>query len=147
MRAVCDRRRMQAVCDLWNRFSARFVALWDTEAHAEGLAAAAVYAGDARAAAQAQFIRCTLADALRFGGCVMIRRLVGIAHNADFETIVQRGARAVCEERALGLGRELLVHAERFVSIEAVVEEAQKRRAADGCDPHFPITLREPSME
>ena len=37
--------------------------------------------------AQEAFLRELLPDVLRFAGAVMIRRIVGIAHVADFESI------------------------------------------------------------
>jgi 5-methylthioribose kinase len=38
----------------------------------------------------------------------MIRRLVGVAHVADFESIEDADARAACERRALRFARECL---------------------------------------
>lgn len=127
---------MQVVCDLWNQFSARFRELWDTEAGAGGLSAAAVFADDApaRTTTQDAFMRQLLADALRFAGCSMVRRIVGIAHNADFERIEDAAARAVCEGRGLRLGRTLLVQCTELLSIEAVCAAARRERG-DGKQP------------
>ena len=57
---------------------------------------------------------------LGFAGCKMARRIVGVAHVADFETITDIDVRARCERRALRFGRRLLVEAASFTSIEAV---------------------------
>lgn len=127
---------MQVVCDLWNWFAKRFRELWDTEACTGGLSAAPVFADDppARAAAQDAFMAVLLQDALRFAGCSMVRRLVGIAHNADFERIEGVDVRATCEARGLRLGRKLLVECGALPSIEAVCEAARVERE-DGESP------------
>jgi 5-methylthioribose kinase len=133
---------VQVVRDLWNRFVARFCDLWTQHGAAGALTPAAVFGADAaaRAAAQTAFVRDLLPDALLFGGCVMIRRLVGIAHNADFEAIEDADVRAVCEARALRLGRELAVRRHEFASIEAVAEASAAARA-DGREPCYPALL------
>lgn len=127
---------MQVVCDLWNGFVKRFRELWDTEAGAGGLSAAPLFAEDppARVAAQDVFIEALLQDSLRFAGCSMVRRLVGIAHNADFERIEDVDVRAGCEARGLRLGRKLLVECCALPSIEAVCKAAQAERE-DGESP------------
>lgn len=131
---------MQAVCDIWNQFSARFLELWNTEADPDSLSCSAIFASDpgSLTAAQTAFMRQLLADSLRFGGCVMIRRLLGIAHNADFERIEDVEVKATCEIRALRVGRELLVNCDQFATIEEVVELARKEQG-DGVQPCFPM--------
>ncbi len=42
-------------------------------------------------------------------GSFIIRRLVGIAHTADMDSIADADTRAACELRALSFGRHLLV--------------------------------------
>ncbi len=48
-------------------------------------------------------------DALGFAGCEIIRRIVGLAHVADFEAIIDPDRRAACEGRAILLARRLLM--------------------------------------
>jgi 5-methylthioribose kinase len=131
---------VQSVKDTWNSFSARFVELWHQEGTGGGLFASEIFKSDAVSyvAAQNAFMRELLRDALLFGGCVMIRRLVGIAHNADFERIEDVDVKAICEGRALALGRELLVNCSAYGTIEAVVDEAVSIRN-DGRVPCFPF--------
>ena len=76
-----------------------------------------------------------LRDALGFAGCKMARRIVGVAHVADFTTIADVDVRATCERRALQFGRRLLVEATSFSSIDAVVHAAQeaRTRGRDSC--------------
>mgnify|MGYP001807714491 CR=1 FL=1 len=61
----------------------------------------------------------------------MIRRLVGIAHVADMDSIADADTRAACERRALHFGRRMLVEAAAgFTSIEALAEAAVAARSA-----------------
>jgi 5-methylthioribose kinase len=138
---------LQVASTVWNLFSARFISLWNEEGSGSGLLHEAVFGVDeaARCVTQTAVMRSLFSDALLFGGCEMIRRLVGIAHNADFERIEDADVRAVCERRALTLGRELLVKRQSFVSIEAVVKRADAIRQ-DGAKPCFPMMLEPPPV-
>jgi len=69
-------------------------------------------------------------DALGFMACEMIRRILGLAHVADFESIADEEMRASCERRALLLARQLLVHPDRFPDIAAVSRAARMEFAA-----------------
>ncbi len=59
-------------------------------------------------------------DMLGFAGVEMHRRILGLAHNADFETIEDTRLRAACETPALMLGRHLVVNRRRIASIDEV---------------------------
>ena len=59
-------------------------------------------------------------DALGFAGCEMIRRIVGLAHVADFETIIDPDRRAECERRAILVARSLLLQRARCQSMADV---------------------------
>ena len=48
-------------------------------------------------------------DALGFAGAKMIRRIVGIAHVADLETIEDKDSRSLSEKRCLLFARHLIV--------------------------------------
>ncbi len=67
-------------------------------------------------------------DSLGFAGCKMIRRIVGLAHVADFETIADPETRAACERRALALARELLLRRERYAGVTDLVGAARQSR-------------------
>ena len=69
-------------------------------------------------------------DALGFAGCKMARRIVGVAHVADFTSIADVELCAKCERRALRFGRRLLVHAATFSSIDAVIVAAEETRTS-----------------
>ncbi|TFF27307.1 S-methyl-5-thioribose kinase [Jiella endophytica] len=57
-----------------------------------------------------QFLQAVFCDVVGFAGAKMVRRLVGLAHVEDMESIADPDRRAVCEARALLMGRELLVN-------------------------------------
>lgn len=110
------------VVAIWEGFQQRFLALWeDAAAHKGELFKRDAYATpEERAASQAAFFRLLLADTLGFAGCKMIRRIIGIAHVEDLESISDADVRAACEKRALRMARELVVHPERYKSIRDV---------------------------
>ena len=118
----------------WHAFAARYGALW---AERTGDAyPAALFAGDDGAASLAQARDAAIADlftdTIQFGAAKMIRRILGIAHNIDFEWIEDPDRRAACERPALLLGRELLVNAAAYPTIEAVTDAARDVKARTG---------------
>ncbi|KAJ9159474.1 hypothetical protein P3X46_024981 [Hevea brasiliensis] len=60
-------------------------------------------------------------DTLGFGAAKMIRRIVGVAHVEDFESIKDASKRAECERQALKIAKLLLKERRRFQSINEVV--------------------------
>jgi len=125
---------LETVEALWQGFRARFLELWRNEARGDAYPAS-LFPGELGAARlelerQAYMDR-LLADALGFAGAKTVRRILGLAHNIDFEWIGDQARRACCEARALRLGRELLVNTASFGSIGAVVEAARAMRKWD----------------
>ncbi|RUX66478.1 S-methyl-5-thioribose kinase, partial [Mesorhizobium sp. M7A.F.Ca.US.014.04.1.1] len=59
-------------------------------------------------------------DLLGFAGVEVHRRILGLAHNADFETIADEDLRASCEAKALKFGRHLAVNRRQIHSIDEV---------------------------
>lgn len=59
-------------------------------------------------------------DALGFAGIEVHRRILGLAHAAEMETIPNEQQRATCERRALAMGRALAVHRTCFPTFDAV---------------------------
>ena len=118
----------------WQSFAERYGALW---AERTGDAyPAALFAGADGAASLAEARDAAIADlftdTLQFAGAKMIRRILGIAHNIDFEWIEDPDRRAACERPALLLGRELLVNAAAYPSIDAVTGAAREFQARAG---------------
>lgn len=107
----------RAVPEFWAAFDARFRALWSAAAAAATPACAtppalfgpgAPVPDAALAATQDAYMADVYDDAVRFGGGVLLRRVVGIAAVEDFKAIPAPPARAACELRTLRLGRAML---------------------------------------
>ena len=71
-------------------------------------------------------MRVLFEDSLAFGGLKMIRRILGLAHVEDLESIADPARRALSERKGLRLGRELVVGASRFSGILDAIEAARR---------------------
>ncbi len=108
----------------WEVFRSTFLTLW--AAHAGGDAyPSRLFATPAAAAplqaARSEYLDGVFADMLGFAACKMIRRILGFAHVADFDTIADPARRAGCEAGALRLARRLLTQPSRFRSMDDVI--------------------------
>ena len=65
-------------------------------------------------------------DTLGFAAAKMIRRIVGLAHNIDLESIEAPEVRATAEARSLTLARDLMVNSAAYGSIQAVTAAARR---------------------
>ncbi len=108
------------VVECWSVFRQEFARLWRTE-RTGMLYSATVFEqrADPLGAEQAlnRIVHGIWTDMLGFAGVEMHRRILGLAHNADFEEIADADLRAACEARALKLGRHLAVNRRRIQSI------------------------------
>lgn len=114
--------------EVWRRFEALFLDLWQAGGAGEVLSPALFEAPEDRAAlasAQARFMRGLFEDALAFAGCKMIRRILGLAHVEDLEAIPDPARRAASERRALILARELVLAPAGFSGIVDVTTAAR----------------------
>ena len=129
---------LETVESVWDGFCVKFLGLWSAHVRDGGgsgggsLCSPAVF-GEAAPEGSRSLEECQKAvvselfrDTLGFAGAKMIRRIVGIAHVEDLESIEDADARAGCERRALRFGRELLVNTGSFKDARAVIEAAQK---------------------
>lgn len=130
---VEQQRRWLLECtqELWNRFSQIFLGLWDQEGLQGDLYPSCMVGPEASAgpttlkACQQQYMTQLFLDSLGMAGACMIRRIVGIAHVADMDTISDVDRRVHCERMALRFGRHLLVEGPQvYHSIEQVVDAA-----------------------
>ncbi len=114
---------------IWEVFAAEFARLWRTE-RSGILYQASLYEDQGHALASEQALSDLLGriwrDTLGFCGVEMHRRILGLAHNADFETISNEGIRAACEARALAMGRQLMLGAEAIHGMDAVTAMARR---------------------
>ncbi len=113
---------------VWRGFDEAFRALWQGARTGDAYPVALFEAADqpnSSCAAQDGYMRVLFRDALGFAGAKMIRRILGLAHNIDFEQITDKTIRAACERPALQFGRALVLGAGEFTDIAAVTEAAR----------------------
>jgi 5-methylthioribose kinase len=111
------------IVETWAVFRAEFSHLWRTE-RSGMLYQKSLFEdqGDRLGAEQAldHVLHQTWTDLLGFAGIEVHRRILGLAHNADFETIADEDLRAACEAAALRFGRHIAVNRRHIHSIEEV---------------------------
>lgn len=116
------------VQEVWNGFERGFSNLWRSRPEGDAYPVAHFSGPDgagALEAARRTYMRRLFVDSLGYAGTSMIRRTLGLAHNADMETIADPDRRAACERRNLALARELIVEAAFFPDIAAVADRAR----------------------
>ncbi len=114
---------------VWTGFDAKFRTLWETQA--AGDAFATELFTDAAGQVALSEMRDTymanlFADMLGFAGCKMIRRVLGLAHVEDLESIADPDTRAAAERKVLAIGRKLILSRRTmtgFADILHAVEE------------------------
>jgi 5-methylthioribose kinase len=122
---------LETIENVWTEFSRKFVELWRTEAHGDAYPATlfSEEAGAARLAAERQaYMDRLFQDTVGFSAAKIIRRILGLAHNIDFELIEDAKLRAVCEARSLRLARAMMLDTPSFHSIGAVTKAAREMR-------------------
>lgn len=106
---------LQQVVTTYNVFKETFVKLWDSaSSHSVGgeggeIYKKTVFAGEDLKAAQLCYMDSIWRDTLGFTGMKMIRRVVGIAHVEDLDSIADPDQRAACEKRCLVFGKALVL--------------------------------------
>jgi 5-methylthioribose kinase len=109
----------------WKTFEAQFIALWnDTTTHT-GFVSARDILGDNQSSSQQAYLKEMLADTLGFAGMKMLRRIVGIAHVEDLETIQDVDVRAKCERRGLTIAKAFVKSSRSFDTIEDAIKCAR----------------------
>jgi 5-methylthioribose kinase len=122
---------LTTVDQVWTEFASKFLALWRSEAAGDAYPPSLFLsdAGAARLETERQAYMARLfQDALGFTAAKIIRRILGLAHNIDFELIEDIRLRATCEARALRLARTLMVETVSFDTIAAVTQAARELR-------------------
>ena len=115
---------LDQIAAVWNGFHRRFLALWDQAKEGEAYVASLIASPDDEKALESErrrFMRALFEDTLAFGGLKMIRRILGLAHTEDLESINDPNRRAICERKALRIGRALVLGAQTFTDIADVI--------------------------
>jgi 5-methylthioribose kinase len=122
---------LETIENVWTEFARKFLDLWRSEAEGdaypatlfEGTAGAARLESERRA-----YVDRLFQDTVGFAAAKTIRRILGLAHNIDFELIEDAKRRAVCEARSLHLARTMMLDTPSFTSISAVTRAARALR-------------------
>ncbi|MDJ1007399.1 MAG: S-methyl-5-thioribose kinase [Paracoccaceae bacterium] len=121
--------------ETWESFAGRFRQLWQTERKGI-LYPSALYEdqghGDAAERACDELLAEIFSDLLGFAGIEMHRRILGLAHVAEFDSIEDPDIRAPLEERSLRLGRDLVLGRRDITDIETVLDMARARETGEG---------------
>lgn len=136
-RSPGDRRAFEAwmletVERVWTEFARKFLDLWRSEGRGDAYPSS-LFEGEAGAARleaeRQQYMARLFEDTVGFAAAKIVRRILGLAHNIDFELIEDPKRRAACEARSLRLARAMMVEAGAFRSIGDVTKAAQEVRA------------------
>ena len=117
--------------EVWARFREEFLSLWRGHATGDAYPAALFADGPGKVRLEAErerYMDRLFADSLGFAAAKTIRRILGLAHNIDFEWIKDPARRALCETRALHLARDMMVHTDRYGDIGIVTAAAREVR-------------------
>jgi 5-methylthioribose kinase len=95
----------------WNVFSKTFSELWAKES-LEIYTSVDGYLS--------HVLKETLADAIGFAGCEVIRRTIGLAHVADLDGIANKEKRLTAKRNALTLGKHLILKRESIKQIQEI---------------------------
>lgn len=114
---------LSTISATWNLFHDKFTAIWDENKNGPGEAyLPEIYTSEElRSMVKQKYMKDLFHDMLGFGAAKMIRRIVGVAHVEDFESISSVEKRAHCEREALDFAKMLVKERRKFNSIGEVV--------------------------
>jgi 5-methylthioribose kinase len=112
--------------DLWTTFARVFADLW--REHAQGDLYSRRLLSDAPELQERAImvrLQSIWDQSVGFAACKMIRRIFGLAHVEDFESIADPELRAGCEHGATRLARDMLLNRGAYANVEALVRAAR----------------------
>ncbi|WP_110933565.1 S-methyl-5-thioribose kinase [Paenibacillus bouchesdurhonensis] len=104
---------LSTISSVWNHFEQNFRNLWNTYG-VDSMSKTPGY--------QDLYIEKILKDAIGFAGCKVIRRIVGLSHVADIDTIENELHRRQAKVTALEIGKRLVKQGRTAASIAQVIE-------------------------
>ncbi|MBV2130950.1 S-methyl-5-thioribose kinase [Arsukibacterium indicum] len=105
---------------LWQEFSEVFTELMARETQDPALE---------NSLYQQRFLQQVFRDTAGYAGCELIRRIVGLAHVADMDSIDDAGKRAECQRNGLKLGRELIMQRNDLGNISQLLNLVRYQQA------------------
>ncbi|CAL0300350.1 unnamed protein product [Lupinus luteus] len=114
---------LKTIEDTWNLFHQKFIALWNEHKNGAGEAyLPGIYNNsEVLLLVQKKYITDLFHDSIGFGAAKMIRRIVGVAHVEDLESITDAAKRAASERRALDLAKTLLKERRKYEGISDII--------------------------
>ncbi|SEK89111.1 5'-methylthioribose kinase [Paenibacillus sp. cl141a] len=110
--AAREARLLEMASGVWTHFENNFRSLWNDDLLDE-MSSTPGY--------QDHYVSQVLKDAAGFAGCKMIRRIVGLSHVADIDTIADDKARETAQRKALAIGKNLVRHHRSIKSFEDIL--------------------------
>ncbi len=114
---------LDVIKEIWDVFSSEFSRLWRTERNGI-LYEKSLFEDQGQPLASEQALEHRLqmiwSDTLGFAGVEIIRRILSLAHIAEYSTIENEKLRADCEADGLKLGRHLVVNHARINSMATI---------------------------
>ncbi len=128
-RRAFDAWVLDTVEQVWLEFTRKFLELWRAKAAGDAYPAV-LFAGPAGAerleAERQAYMARLFQDTVGFAAAKIIRRILGLAHNIDFELIEDPKLRAICEARSLRLARTMMLETASFPNIGAVTRATRE---------------------
>lgn len=114
----------------WETFTKEFTQLWDDPSEHTGTwYERRKFESDADVKhTQTDFLQYVLGETLSFAGMKMLRRIVGIAHVEDLESIKDADVRARCERHGLNIAKQFIKTASNFKSIDEAIQMARLQK-------------------
>jgi 5-methylthioribose kinase len=116
------------VSELWTTFAREFTDLWRERAQGDLYSKRLLSdAPQLLEQAIARRLQSIWDQSLGFAACKMLRRILGLAHVEDFESIADPEVRAGCERVAAALARDMLLDHGAYVNVAALCRAARER--------------------
>lgn len=122
---------LETIEQVWLKFSDKFIGLWESQTTGEPYCEQLFgdSSGQEAMAEERHLYLCDLfTETVGFAGAETIRRILGLAHTLDLDSIEPPDKRAACELSSLRLGRELAVKAQSYQDIKDVTAAAKQMR-------------------
>jgi 5-methylthioribose kinase len=111
---------LQTVEQTWNGFAEKFLGLWRNNQTGDAYPPS-LFQGEPGAkqleTERATYMQRLWVDTTGFAAAKMIRRILGLAHNIDLESIKDERVRARCEARALTMARDMMVNPGHYANV------------------------------
>jgi 5-methylthioribose kinase len=111
---------------IWTQFKAKFLQLWETNHTGDLWPARAYDIDDTHSIFQDRYIARIFNDTVGYTGAEITRRILGLAHAEELESISDPDHRAICERQALTLAGRLLTERTAYKTIDEVTAHARQ---------------------